>query len=258
MIKKYEKQIFQIMNIFKDEKFRERRIQVYNTKPNMLNPLEIYIIEEIYRLGNNNYFNKLMKIKSKDIVEEYNTFMDKCRKNFDYKLYKTKEFFKKNNDLTDLEKFCISLIWKNKEDKEILDKRMKYQYDDLFELKYSTDEEIKETMANIALGVGINDILRINDSIVYGIKSRQLSKGVFADIDKKYLINLIRENPENRKSIENLVNRAFSTAKMFINETNGNEVLSNLYCINVEDHITNITAHEVFNLEKGKTKDKTI
>ena len=47
MIHKYEKQIFQIMNIFKDEKFLERRLQVYNTRPNMLNPLEIYIIEEI-------------------------------------------------------------------------------------------------------------------------------------------------------------------------------------------------------------------
>ena len=94
MIHKYENQIFQIMNIFKDEKFLERRIQVYNTRPNMLNPLEIYIIEEIYRLGNNNYFKTLAKIESKDIVEEYNTFMEKCRKNFDYKLYKTKEFFR--------------------------------------------------------------------------------------------------------------------------------------------------------------------
>ena len=253
MIKKYEKQIFQIMNIFKDEKFLEKRIQVYNTKPNMLNPLEIYIIEEIYRLGNNNYFNKLMKIKSKDIVEEYNTFMDKCRKNFDYKLYKTKEFFKKNNDLTDLEKFCISLIWKNKEEKEELDKRMKYQYDEVFELKYSTDEEIRETMENVAVSVGINAILRIDGTITKGIKERQLGKGVFADIDKKYLIDLIRENPDNKRSIEELVNRSFPIAKTFINDSNGNEVLSNLYSINVEDHITNITAKEVFDLNKDKT-----
>ena len=253
MIKKYEKQIFQIMNIFKDEKFLEKRIQVYNTKPNMLNPLEIYIIEEIYRLGNNNYFNKLMKIKSKDIVEEYNTFMEKCRKNFDYKLYKTKEFFKKNNDLTDLEKFCISLIWKNKEEKEELDKRMKYQYDEVFELKYSTDEEIRETMENVAVSVGINAILRIDGTITKGIKERQLGKGVFADIDKKYLIDLIRENPDNKRSIEELVNRSFPIAKTFINDSNGNEVLSNLYSINVEDHITNITAKEVFDLNKDKT-----
>ena len=253
MIKRYEKQIFQIMNIFKDEKFRERRIQVYNTKPNMLNPLEIYIIEEIYRLGNNNYFNKLIKIESKDIVEEYNTFMDKCRKNFDYKLYKTKEFFKKNNDLTDLEKFCISLIWKNKEEKEELDKRMKYQYDEVFELKYSTDEEIRETMENVAVSVGINAILRIDDAITKGIKERQLKKGVFADIDKKYLIDLIRENPGNKRSIEQLVNRAFPTAKKFISENNGNEILSNLYGINVEEYITNITAKEVFDLNKDKT-----
>ena len=253
MIKKYENQIFQIMNIFKDEKFLERRLQVYNTKPNMLNPLEIYVIEEIYRLGNNNYFKTLAKIERKDIVEEYNTFMEKCRKNFDYKLYKTKEFFKNNNDLTDLEKFCISLIWKNNEEKEILDKRMKYQYDDLFELKYSTDEEIKETMANVALSVGINAILKIDDAITKGIKERQLSKGVFADVDKKYLINLIRENPGNRKSIEELVNKVFPMVKNFIDENNGNEILSNFYFVNVEDHVTNITAKEVFNLKKDKT-----
>ena len=253
MLQKYEKEIFQIMEVFKDEKFRARRLQIYKTKPNMLNPLEMYVIEEIYRLGNNNYFNTLMKIESKDIVQEYNTFMKKCRTVFDYKLFKTKDYFKKYNSLNDLEKFCISLILKNEEEKVVLDKRMKYKYDDLFELKYSTDEELRETMENVAVSIGINAILKLNDNITEGIKERQLEKGVFSDIDKKYLIDLIRENPGNKKSIEDLVNRAFPTAKLLINETNGNEVLSNLYSVDVEEHVTNITAKEIFDFKKNKT-----
>ena len=171
MVNKYEKTIFQIIECFKDEDFLNRRLKVYNTKPDMLNPLEMYVIEEIYRLGYNNYFSTLKKIESKDIVEEYNTFMKKC-KNFDYVLFKTKEYFKRNNNLSDLEKFCIKLILKNKEHKEILDKKMKYQYDELFELKYSTDEEIKETMANVAVSMGINSILKINDYKITSIKER--------------------------------------------------------------------------------------
>ena len=258
MIKKYEQTIFQIIELFKDDIFRKRRLQIYNTKPDMLNPLEMYVIEEIYRLGNNNYFNTLKNMDSKDVVQDYNDFMNKCRKVFDYKLLKTKEYFKKENTLTDLEKFCISLVLKNKEQQEILYKRMKYSYDDLFELKYSTEEEIKETMENVAVSIGINAILKIDSSITEGIIDRQLSKGVFSDIDKKYLIDLIREDLNNKKVIENLVNRSFPIAKMCINDNNGNEVLSNLYGINIEDNITNITAKEIFGLKKGKTKDKTI
>ena len=42
-------------------------------------------------------------------------------------------------------------------------------------------------------------------------------------------------------------------AKKLIDENNGNEILSNLYGINVENYITNITAKEVFDLNKDKT-----
>ena len=252
MLKKYENTIFQIINFFKEEKFLERRLACYNNKPNMLNPLEMYVIEEIYRLGSNNYFNRLKEIRSNDIIQEYNTFMEKCRTNFDYKLFKVEEYFKRGNNLTDLEKYCISLILKNKIEKEILEKRMKYKYDELFELKYSTDEEIIETMRNIALSIGINAILKSQDDSLKGIKERQLSKGVFADVDKNYLINLIRQNPNNQKSIENLVNRSFPIARILINESNGNEVLSNLYSINVEDYVINISAKEVFEFKKNK------
>ena len=77
MLKKYEKDIFLILAIFKSDGFKEERLNVYNTKPEMLNPLEMYVIEEIYRLGHNGYFNSLSKIESRDIVAEYNVFMKK-------------------------------------------------------------------------------------------------------------------------------------------------------------------------------------
>lgn len=76
--KSEEEVIYQIISMFKNEEFKDSRIKIYNNKPDMLNPLEMYVIEEIYRLGYNNYFNKLMNITTnKSIIQEYNNFMKK-------------------------------------------------------------------------------------------------------------------------------------------------------------------------------------
>ena len=50
MLKKYEQEIYQILILFKDENFKERRLKVYNDRPDMLNPVELYLIEDIINL----------------------------------------------------------------------------------------------------------------------------------------------------------------------------------------------------------------
>lgn len=254
MLKKYEKEIYQILILFKDENFKERRLKVYSDKPDMLNPLELYVIEDLLILGNNNYFNKLMDCKSNDAIEEYNKFMKVCRNNFDFKLEKYKQYFRKNNNLTDVEKLCMSLILENSAQKELLDKKSKYEYDDLYELDYSTDEGIKHAIINTAVSVGINGIMKGNTSAIEGIRKRQLSKGIFSNIDKEYLINIIRNHPGNFKSIERLAMTFYPIAKQFIDDTNGDEVLSNLFGFDVTEYRTNITGEDIF----GKKKDNKV
>ena len=253
--KSEEEVIYQIINMFQDEKFKESRIQIYNNKPDMLNPLEMYVIEEIYRLGYNNYFNKLMNLTTnKNIIQEYNNFMKKCREDFDFELNKVQSYYRKNNGLSDLEKFCISLILKNEEKKELLDKRLKYKYDDLFEIKYSTDEELKDTIANIIVSFGIHSILKIDNNEIKGIKDRQLEKGVFSDIDKKFFIDLLTSDPKNLEVSSRAIEGYYKTAKLLINDDNGEEVLNMLFGCDVENYRINITANEVFGKEKNKTK----
>ena len=133
-----------------------------------------------------------------------------------------------------------------------MDKRLKYKYDDLYELDYSTDEDIKEAILNTAVSAGIYAILRNDDNVIKGIKDRQLSKGVFSNIDKEYLIGVIRRNPKNYASVATLIRTMYPIAKNFIDENNGDEVLSNLFGFDVTEIRTNITAKEVF----GKTNQK--
>ena len=111
--KEQEKLIYQIMTMFNDEGFKNKRLNIYNNSADMLNPLEMYVIEEIYRIGHNNYYKTLTSIKEDNVIDKYNLFMKKCNNDFEYELEKVKEYFKRNNNLTDLEKFCIYLILKN-------------------------------------------------------------------------------------------------------------------------------------------------
>ena len=254
---KQEKMIFQIINLFKEDKFKQQRVAVYSKKPDMLNPLEMYVIEEIYRLESNNYFNTLknIKLEDKNIIDEYNTFMNKCRKDFNFELDKVNEYYKKVNSLNDLEKFCISLILKNKDKKEILDKMSKYEYDDLYEIKCSTDDEIKETIANITLGIMIDHLLKKDNNYNIGIKQRQLKKGVFSNLDKDYIISVINREPTSKKVIDFSVNNLYPIAKMYKETESGIDIFNSTFKTDVNIYITNITVKETFNLkskEKGK------
>ena len=253
MLKKYEQKMYLILNTFKEESFKEKRLKIYNNIPNMLDILEIYAIEEIFRLGSKGYFYKLMSCKGEDLIKEYNDFMKKCRNDFDFELEKYKQYYKRNSNLTDVEKFCMSLILKNNEQRELLDKKSKYHYDDLYELDYSTDDGIKRAIINTAVSVGINEMMKDNSSSIEGIKQRQLSKGVFSDMDKKYLIDIISSHPGNFKSIEKLAMTFYPIAKQFIDDNNGDEVLNNLFGFDVTECRTNITGEDVFG-KKDKQK----
>ena len=252
--KEQEKLIYQIMTMFNDEKFKHKRLETYSNKPELLNPLEMYVIEEIYRIGHNNYYKTLASIKEDNVIDKYNLFMKKCNNDFEYELEKVKEYFKRNNNLTDLEKFCIYLILKNKEKKELLDKRSKYEYDELYEIKYFTDEELKETLANIIISMGINSILKMDDNIIRGIKERQLSKGVFTTMDKKYLIDILTSNPKKLQPVDMVVEGFYKAAKKAMIQDSDIEAFNYLFGIDVNENRTNITAREVFEETKKKIK----
>lgn len=102
--------------------------------------------------------------------------------------------------------------------------------------------------------MGIHSILKMDNNEIKGIKDRQLEKGIFSDIDKKYFIDLLSSDPKNLEVASRAVEGYYKTVKLLINDDNGEELLNMLFGVDIEDYRINITANEVFGKEKNKTK----
>ena len=262
MLKKYEQKMYLILNTFKEESFKEKRLKIYNNIPNMLDILEIYAIEEIFRLGSKGYFYKLMSCKGEDLIIDTDNTPEWIYSN-DYRYWIMDAIADSIYCRTG---GCVGIV---NSDGYIYNRNMHGSYDlgfftvrpvvELYKSalpiddEKSTDDGIKRAIINTAVSVGINEMMKDNSSSIEGIKQRQLSKGVFSDMDKKYLIDIISSHPGNFKSIEKLAMTFYPIAKQFIDDNNGDEVLNNLFGFDVTECRTNITGEDVFG-KKDKQK----
>lgn len=119
--KEEENKIGLIMTMCKDDDTLRKNLEnKYDNDPSTLNPYEIYVLEVVFRYGNNGYFEDLLKCGSnlESIALAYKTFIDNCKEIDNFELEKVKDYYNKPSNLNEIEKFCIILILKDKEKKE--------------------------------------------------------------------------------------------------------------------------------------------
>ena len=87
------------------------------------------------------------------------------------------------------------------------------EYDNYVELKYSNEEEIKNSLLNIFIGNSINKMLELNHNAkIEKIKNRQKKPGMIANIDKPYIINMLT-NELKKYDIETIINNTYDNIK---------------------------------------------
>ena len=150
--KEEENKIGLIITLCKgNDKLRKNLENKYDNNPSFLNPYEIFVLEVVFRYGNNGYFLELLKCGSsvQSITNTYKSFMNSCKDIPNFELEKVKDYYHNSNNLNELEKLCIKLILKNQDKKRILENKMMYTYDDYVEIKLDSDNHIKEAITHI-------------------------------------------------------------------------------------------------------------
>lgn len=257
--KEEENKIGLIMNLcMKDESLKKSLEDKYDNNPSVLNPYEIYVLEVVFRYGNNGYFDELSKMGSiSDIALKIKTFIGNCNNIEDYELKKVKDYYNNPNILNDIEKFCIKLMLKNNEKKRILENKMMYTYDDYVEIKLDTEKHIKDAIKHILFIKTIATYMqnRIDENSRNGIIKRQLKPGLFASSDKYYISTMLRDIPEVGEAILETTEKCFEDVKTDIENGNGLSLLSNQFGEGIEDVKINISFDDVYgDLTKDKNK----
>ena len=244
-----------------NDKLRKNLKNKYDNNPSLLSPYEIYVLEIVFRYGNNGYFLELLKCSSsiQSIITAYKTFMNNCKEIPDFELEKVKDYYNNPSNLTELEKLCIKLILKNKDKKRILENKMMYTYDDYVEIKLDTEEHIKEAITHIFFIKSFATLLenRIDKDSYNSIIKRQIKPGMFASCDKYFLSNMLRDIPEVGLAIIDATDKCFDDVKTDVENGNGLSLLSNRFGEGIEDVKINISFNDVYgNLRKSNSNKK--
>lgn len=248
--KEEENKIGLIMSLcMQDESLKKSLEEKYDNNPSVLNPYEIYVLEVVFRYGNNGYFDELSKMGSiSDTALKVKTFIGNCNNIEYYELEKVKDYYNNPNSLNDIEKFCIKLILKNNDKKRMLENKMMYTYDDYVEIKLDTDKHIKEAIMHILFIKTIATYMqnRIDENSRNGIIKRQLKPGMFASSDKYYISTMLRDIPEVGEAILETTEKCFDDVKTDIENGNGLSLLSNQFGEGIEDVKINISFDDVY------------
>ena len=259
--KEEEKKIGLIMNMCTDNDTLKKNLEKkYDNNPSTLNIYEIYVLETVFRYGNNGYFEKLLKCGGvSEVIRKYKTFMDNCANIPNFELEKVKEYCNKPSSLTEIEKLGIKLILKNKEKKRILENKMMYTYDDYVDIKLDSDSHIKEAITHIFFIKTLDTLFkeRIDKETYYNIISRQIKPGMFSSSDKFYLSELLRDLPDIGYAIINITEKYFDIIKIDVENGNGLSLLINQFGEGIEDVKINISFYDVYgDLVKNNLNDK--
>ena len=239
-----------------DEKLKKLLESRYDSNPRILSVYEIYVLEEVFRYGNNGYYNSLIKHGNiKEVAHNYKIFMQNCEDMPELLFLKVKDYYRNSNSLDEFEKTCIKIILKDRDLKKELDNKMMYTYDDYVEIKLDTDDHIKEAIMNGLMMETLFTFIknRIDKDTYDNMIKRQLKPGMFANVDKDYLINMLRDVPEVGEVIVETTNRLFNDIKADVENGNGLALLNNGLSGEVEDTKINISFADVYgNLIKNK------
>lgn len=257
--KEEENKIGLIMNMYKEnDTLRKNLENRYDNDPSLLNPYEMYVLEVVYRYGNNGYFDELSKLGNiSDVATKVKTFMDNCKNIPDLELEKVKDYYNNPSDLNEIEKFCIKLMLKNRDKKRILDNKMMYTYDDYVEIKLDSDTDIKEAIKHIFFIKALTEFIknRIDKESLKGIMNRQIKPGMFASVDKYFLSSMLGDIPEIGEAILDASEKCFNDVKIDAENGNGLGLLVAQFGEGIDEVKINISFDDVYgSLTKNNNK----
>ena len=259
--KEEENKIGLIMNMYREnDTLRKNLESKYDNNPSLLNPCEIYVLEVVYRYGNNGYFDELSKLGNiSEVATKVKTFIDNCKNIPIFELEKVKDYYNNISNLNEIEKFCIKLILKNSDKKRILENKMMYTYDDYIEIKLDSDADIKEAIKHIFFIKALTEFIknRIDKESFQGIIDRQIKPGMFASVDKYFLSSMLRDIPEIGEAIIDTTERCFNDVKTDVENGNGLGLLSAQFGAGIDEVKINISFDDVYGgLKKNNNKSK--
>lgn len=206
-----------------EEEYKNNVQKLYDEKPYKLPMLNIYVLEEILRYGNKSLFNSFKKSKGSYTIEqaviEYDGFIELLNNDENFKTYKREQLISSPETLSEIEKFALSLMNIQKNNKENVQTKNddELEYDDFNPIIYSTDAQIRKTLENLLLGKFIHKMLDLPE--MKEIKERQKEKGRIANIDKPIVIEKVCSMFSSEKEIEKFdeaVNNMYVKVKMGI------------------------------------------
>ena len=259
--KEEENKIGLIMNMYREnDTLRKNLESKYDNNPSLLNPYEIYVLEVVYRYGNNGYFDELSKLGNiSEVATKVKTFIDNCKNIPIFELEKVKDYYNNISNLNEIEKFCIKLILRNSDKKRILENKMMYTYDDYVEIKLDSDADIKEAIKHIFFIKALTEFIknRIDKESFQGIIDRQIKPGMFASVDKYFLSSMLRDIPEIGEAIIDTTERCFNDVKTDVENGNGLSLLSAQFGAGIDEVKINISFDDVYGgLKKNNNKSK--
>ena len=212
-----------IMKYNSEEEYKNSVQKLYDEEPYKLPMLNIYVLEEILRYGNKSLFNSFKESKGTYTIEqaviEYDGFIELLNNDENFKSYKREQLISSPETLSEIEKFALSLMNIQKNNKENVQTKNddELEYDDFNPIIYSTDAQIRKTLENLLLGKFIHKMLDL--PAMKEIKERQKGKGRIANIDKPIVIEKVRSMFSSEKEIEKFeeaVNNMYVKGKMGI------------------------------------------
>ena len=195
-----------IMKYNLEEEYKNSVQKLYDEEPYKLSILYIYVLEEILRYGNKSLFNSFKKSKGSYTIEqaviEYDRFIELLNNDENFKSYKREQLISSPETLSEIEKFALSLMNAQKNNKENVQTKndVELEYDDFNPIIYSTDAQIRKTLENLLLGKFIHEMLDL--PAMKEIKERQKEKGRIANIDKPIIIEKVRSMFSSEKGMQ--------------------------------------------------------
>lgn len=256
--KKQSDEIYEfIMKYNTDEDFRTSRQNLYDNEISELSILHIYVLEEIFRYGTKEVFNKFIESKGtkteSQAVDLFDGFIKLLNDDEAFKRYKMEQLKKNPETLSALEMLAFQLISTTESQRNKMHDEMteELEYDSLNPILYSTDNQIKTTLENLLIGEFIHKMLELPS--MKPIKVRQKESGMIANKDKQFIISKIRENisgQEHMLQMQQVINKRFVKVKFDVLLGKGEEAFAQYLKYN-----TNISFSEILGVKRDTTED---
>ena len=227
-----------------DEKYRNDIKNKYSKNPHELSIYEIYILERIFWYGSKGIFDTLFPNENassnKETLNTIDLFQKMIKNDTDFRNYKLRQFEESPENLSDMEKYLLSLM--KEASLPSPNTKEKLLYDDFIPIRYDTEPHLRETISNLVIGQVIFEMLKLSE--LKEIRERQQKPGQIAAIDKETVISLIREMmPEMIFDLAETTDFLAKPIILGLVATKNSNILTDLskFC-------TNVSIREIFQL----------